>query len=70
MNIYMYNLFIFYYITELGIIIIIIITIIIKQRLKSTLSVENLVGIYIEIYIEIVKSGIRKSPTILTLQHL
>ena len=39
--IYMYNLCIFGYITELGIIIIIIITIIIKQRLKSTLSVEK-----------------------------
>ena len=40
----MYNLFIFGYITELGIIIIIIITIIIKQRLKSILSVEHLGG--------------------------
>ena len=44
MNIYMYNLFIFEYITELGIIIIIIITIIIKQRLKSFLPVDHLGG--------------------------
>ena len=35
----MYNLFIFEYIPELGIIIITIITIMFKQRLKSTLSV-------------------------------
>ena len=41
MSIYIYNLFIFGYITELGIIIIIIITILIKQCLKSTLSVEK-----------------------------
>ena len=41
MSIYIYNLFIFGYITELGIIIIIIITIIIKQCLKSTYSVEK-----------------------------
>ena len=40
----MYNLFIFGYITELGIIIIIIITIIIKQRLKSILSAEHFGG--------------------------
>ena len=40
----MYNLFIFGYITELGIIIIIIITIIIKTRLKSILSVEHFGG--------------------------
>ena len=44
MSIYIYNLFIFGYITELGIIILIIITIIIKQRFKSTLSVEHLGG--------------------------
>ena len=44
MIIYIYNLFIFGYITELGIIILIIITIIIKQRLKSTLSVKHLGG--------------------------
>ena len=50
----MYNLFIFGYITELCIIIIIIITIIIKQCLKSTLSVEKRDMIYSIYYIVIV----------------
>ena len=52
MIIYIYNLFIFGYIIELGIIILIIITIIIKQHLKSTLSGEHLGGSLQYFYLE------------------